>query len=192
MQGIENNLAGLSAYAPPVWDQLPDLGLYMDQVITYMERHYRALYPQSGSILTPSMINNYVKYGLVTRPVGKKYDREQLAQLMMLLTLKQAASLEEMKQLLTPPKGESIRELYDAFLKTNQQVVASLNARPGEATAMQYAIEAAAFRYLCAQKLLSQPAPAEKEGKRGGKNKAKPEFQDPIPQKVPEAEKGEA
>lgn len=153
MQDMENKLAGLHAYAPPAWEQLPDLGLYMDQVITYMERHYRALYPQAGSVLTSSMINNYVKYGLVTRPVGKKYDREQLAQLMMLLTLKQAVSLEEMKQLLTPPKGEDLRELYEAFLKTTQRVMASLAARPDEATAMQYAIEAAAFRYLCAQKL---------------------------------------
>ena len=145
--------AGLTAYAPPAWDQLPDLGLYMDQVITYMERQCRALYPVSGSILTPSMINNYVKCGLVKRPLGKKYDRVQLAQLMMLCTLKQVASLEEMKQLLTPPKGEDAKELYAAFCRTQESVFQTLASRPPEATAMQYAIEAAAFRILCAQKL---------------------------------------
>ncbi len=153
MQNNQSFHAGLSAYAPPAWDQLPDLGLYMDQVITYMERQCRALYPVAGNILTPSMINNYVKCGLVKRPVGKKYDRVQLAQLMMLCTLKQVASLEEMKQLLAPPQGEDAQELYAAFCKTQASVFQALSSRPTEATAMQYAIEAAAFRSLCAQKL---------------------------------------
>ena len=146
----------IAAYIPPSWDQLPDLGLYMDQVITYMERQCRALYPVAGSILTPSMINNYVKCGLVRRPVGKKYDRVQLAQLMMLCTLKQVASLEEMKQLLIPPQGADAEGLYAAFCKTLESVFHTLATRPPEATAMQYAIEAAAFRSLCAQKLAAQ------------------------------------
>ena len=149
---------GLTSYAPPPWDQLPDLGLYMDQVITYMERYCRALYPVAGNILTPSMINNYVKCGLVKRPVGKKYDRAQLAQLMMLCTLKQVASLEEMKQLLIPPQGEDTEELYASFCKTQAGVFQSLASRPPEATAMQYAIEAAAFRSLSAQKLSARQA----------------------------------
>lgn len=158
MQSRKPSNTGLTAYTPPSWDQLPDLGLYMDQVITYMERQCRALYPVSGSILTPSMINNYVKCGLVKRPVGKKYDREQLAQLMMLCTLKQVASLEEMKQLLTPPPGEDTEQLYAAFCKTQAGVFQALASRPAEATAMQYAIEAAAFRSLCAQKLAARQA----------------------------------
>ncbi len=153
MQNRKENNAGLTAYTPPNWEQLPDLGLYMDQVITYMERQCRVLYPVAGSILTPSMINNYVKCGLVKRPVGKKYDRVQLAQLMMLCTLKQVASLEEMKQLLTPPQGLDTEELYASFLRTQESVFQSLASRPAQATAMQYAIEAAAFRSLCAQKL---------------------------------------
>lgn len=156
MQNQKAINAGLTAYAPPAWDQLPDLGLYMDQVITYMERQCRTLYPVAGSILTPSMINNYVKCGLVKRPVGKKYDRVQLAQLMMLCILKQVASLEEMKQLLTPPQGADTEGLYAAFCKTQESVFQSLASRPPEATAMQYAIEAAAFRSLCAQKLAAQ------------------------------------
>lgn len=153
MQSAKNPEACLAAYVPPAWEQLPDLGLYMDQVITFMERQCRALYPQMGSILTPSMINNYVKCGLVTRPVGKKYDRVQLAQLMMVCTLKQVASMEEMKQLLTPPPGETVEALYAAFCRTQAGVFETLAARSPEDTAMQYAIEAAAFRSLCARKL---------------------------------------
>jgi hypothetical protein len=179
MQNYQANRAGLTAYAPPDWDQLPDLGLYMDQVITYMERQCRTLYPVAGSILTPSMINNYVKCGLVKRPVGKKYDRVQLAQLMMLCILKQVASLEEMKLLMTPLPGEDTQGLYAAFCKTQESVFESLSSRPPEATAMQYAIEAAAFRSLCAQKLAAQQAKAQAVDKKSAESlKQQPDTQE--------------
>ena len=152
----------IAAYTPPAWEQLPDLGLYMDQVITYMERQFKALYPKTGSLLTPSMINNYVKSGLVKRPAGKKYDREQLAQLIMLCTLKQVATMEEMKQLLTPPEGKDTEQLYEDFRAAQVNVFQSLLSRPPESTAMQYAIEAAAFRSLCAQRLAEETKPAVK------------------------------
>lgn len=178
MQNDRINSAGLTAYAPPAWEQLPDLGLYMDQVITYMERQCRTLYPVAGSILTPSMVNNYVKCGLVRRPVGKKYDRAQLAQLMMLCILKQVASLEEMKLLMTPPPGEDMQGLYAAFCKTQESVFESLAARPLQATAMQYAIEAAAFRSLCAQKLADQQPRVQNQEKRGTEvSKQQPDSQ---------------
>jgi hypothetical protein len=112
------------------------------------------------------MVNNYVKSGLVKRPVGKKYDRVQLAQLMMLCILKQVASLEEMKLLMTPPPGEDMQGLYASFCKTQESVFESLAGRPPEATAMQYAIEAAAFRSLCAQKLTQQHGDVKNQDKK--------------------------
>ncbi len=162
MQNQKAQSGEIAAYTPPAWDQLPDLGLYMDQVITYMERQFKVLYPKAGSLLTPSMINNYVKSGLVKRPAGKKYDREQLAQLIMLCILKQVASMEEMKQLLTPPEGKDTEQLYAAFRGAQVHVYEALLSRPPESTAMQYAIEAAAFRGLCAQRLAEEVRPAAK------------------------------
>lgn len=159
-----------AAYTPPAWDQLPDLGLYMDQVITYMERQLKALYPKTGGLLTPSMINNYVKSGLIKRPAGKKYDREQLAQLMMLCTLKQVASMEEMKQLLTPPIGQDTQQLYEGFCGAQIEIFQALLSRPPEPTAMRYAIEAAAFRSLCARRLAEEVQPAAKPESKKEKN----------------------
>ena len=58
----------------PEWNTLPDFGLYKDQMISFVNR---ALPSLSGKLdLTASMINNYVKAGLIDRPVGKKYSRE--------------------------------------------------------------------------------------------------------------------
>ncbi|MBQ2833068.1 MAG: DUF1836 domain-containing protein [Clostridia bacterium] len=77
----------------PRWDALPDIGLYMDQVITLTERTFAGALP-SGEI-TKSMVNNYVKSGLLPRPEGKKYGREHLALLMEIAVLKQALSMED-------------------------------------------------------------------------------------------------
>jgi len=41
----------------PRWSDLPEIDLYMDQVIALMEKYI----PYNEKILTPSMINNYVK-----------------------------------------------------------------------------------------------------------------------------------
>ena len=79
----------------PAWETLPDIGLYMDQVVTLTER---AL-PLGG--ITKAMVNNYVKTGLLPRPSGKKYDREHLALLLEIAVLKQAMSMEDIATLLS-------------------------------------------------------------------------------------------
>ena len=79
----------------PQWELLPDIGLYMDQVITLMDRTFSPALPKGE--MTKSMVNNYVKVGLIPRPAGKKYDREHLAMLLMICVLKQALSMESMQ-----------------------------------------------------------------------------------------------
>lgn len=76
--------------ALPQWELLPDIGLYMDQVITLMDRTFSPALPKGE--MTKSMVNNYVKVGMIPRPVGKKYDREHLAMLLMICVFKQALS----------------------------------------------------------------------------------------------------
>lgn len=143
----------ISDFSPTPWEQLPDLGLYMDQVLTYIQRQCAGLYSQSDRILTPAMINNYVKCGLVLRPAGKKYGREQLAQLLMLCTLKQAASMDEIKRLLAVPEGKTVRELYEGFCKTQRDVFTALAAALPLPDPMTCAVRAAAYGFLCAEVL---------------------------------------
>ena len=59
-------LAQLQGCRLPEWEELPDFGLYMDQLVTYVARTFPGI---SGRLdLTPSMINNYVKVGLIEKP----------------------------------------------------------------------------------------------------------------------------
>lgn len=148
----------LGVYQPIPWDLLPDLGLYMDQVVLYLEQRCRPLYTSPGQFITPAMINNYVKSGLLLRPDRKKYGRAHLALLVMLCTLKQVSSLEEMKLLLHTTDASGIQSLYEQFCTTQTTVLAALIARTTESTALEYAIEAASFRILCAEMLKTESA----------------------------------
>ena len=89
----------LSQQRPDVWDKLPDIPLYMDQVVSYLARQFSGL--GEGDALTPAMINNYMKDGLLERARGKKYDQEHLAYLIAITVLKQVMSVRELKVLTT-------------------------------------------------------------------------------------------
>ena len=97
----------------PHWQLLPDIGLYMDQVVTLMERVFEYM-PGAGAV-TKSMVNNYVKAGLIRRPSGKKYDRDQLAQLIMISVLKQALSMEEIACVLSALCAQGVEAGYARF-----------------------------------------------------------------------------
>ena len=88
---IAEMLGGMETVA---WEEMPDLGLYMDQVTSFLNRLLRPFtLGRDDAPLTPSMINNYVKSGHISRPSKKKYCREQLAALYMLCSLKKNLSI---------------------------------------------------------------------------------------------------
>lgn len=134
------------AYEPVPWDMIPDLGLYMDQVTTYLQRQCRGLYPEGERVLTPAMINNYVKCSLVSRPTGKKYGREQLSQLIMLCVLKPVATVEEMKRLMAPGENDTAEALYGRFLDMTREASEALSLAPQPESPMACAVRAAAYR----------------------------------------------
>ncbi len=110
----------------PEWERLPDLGLYMDQVVTLIDRVFSTRLPKGET--TRSMINNYVKSGLVPRPVGKKYDRDHLARLLMVCVLKQALSMEGIGRLLDALCENGIRSGYERFRKRLMEIEAAVSA----------------------------------------------------------------
>ena len=98
--------AALEQFDVPTYDALPEIDLYMDQVIGYLNRLLcRVCRSEDGAPLTPSMINNYVKGGHVERPVQKKYSRDRIAMLYMLCCLKQNLTISEAAALLGGERG---------------------------------------------------------------------------------------
>ncbi|MDD2216989.1 MAG: DUF1836 domain-containing protein [Eubacteriales bacterium] len=88
----------ISNMRPSEWENLPDIQLYMDQVLLYMERQHIGL--SLGEELTSAMVNNYIKKGLLPRAKGKRYEREHLAYLTMICLFKQILSVSATDNLL--------------------------------------------------------------------------------------------
>ena len=84
-------------------ESLPDINLYMDQVMTFMERE---LYPskrhEEDPILTKTMINNYTKNNLLPPPVKKKYSREHMLLLIFIYYFKSILSIKDIETVLKP------------------------------------------------------------------------------------------
>ncbi|MBE7092143.1 MAG: DUF1836 domain-containing protein [Clostridiales bacterium] len=87
MQDINEYIKKVEAHTLPRWDQLPDFELYMDQVISLMQK-YLEPYILTEDALTPSMINNYVKMEALPAPIKKRYSKEHISRLIIICLMK--------------------------------------------------------------------------------------------------------
>ena len=109
--------SALALKAPADWEHLPDIGLYMDQVITYLERQLEIFRkPGEDHLVTPSMVNNYAKAKIIPRTEGKKYGQEHIALLLSVFTLKRVLSVQDMGALFDGlGDAADTREFYGHF-----------------------------------------------------------------------------
>ena len=86
----------------PRWNELPEIDLYLDQVVNYLER-YLTQYSvnKEDKIITKTMINNYVKQGIMPAPEKKRYSRAHIAYLMVICILKQVYSISDIGKLIS-------------------------------------------------------------------------------------------
>ena len=106
---------------------IPAIDLYVDQIINLVQAKL-----EQGSTryrenrLTKTMINNYSKDGIITPVKGKKYNKEQILQMLTVYSLKNNISIGEIKRLLDGAysiegfDGASLESLYDRHLSIKQ------------------------------------------------------------------------
>lgn len=133
MEELKDLKQRLEQQRPDSWEQLPDIPLYMDQVVSYLSRQMISF--EEGDALTSAMINNYIKDGLLARANGKKYGQEHLAYLIAISALKQVLSVREMRALtaIGRERRDSKRQ-YDYFWKYLDEAMADTAARLDEDT----------------------------------------------------------
>ena len=106
-----------SIFSYPKWEEIPNIDLYLDQVLVYVNQVCAPISPDKEKGLTASMVNNYVKHGYLTKPDKKKYQRKQIARLIAITTLKSVFSIQEIAQTLNSLQTQvSSDQLYDAFV----------------------------------------------------------------------------
>lgn len=113
---ISEYLSTLKNYSLPEREKLPELELYMDQVLTYITKITSFLDDENQ--ITGSMINNYVKGEIIPPPQAKKYNAEHLCKILSILFLKPILSMAEIKSIFI--NQSNCDEAY-LFLKQIQQ-----------------------------------------------------------------------
>lgn len=104
-------------------EDIPNIDLYMDQVLTFMDRKLRsAVRPQTEDrVLTKTMINNYAKNDLLPPPEKKKYSKEHVLTLIFIYYFKSILSISDIQSILNPitgryfGKGSSEMSLEDIY-----------------------------------------------------------------------------
>ena len=129
MQDFEHLQERLRQQRPVPWDQLPDFALYMDQVLSYMDR--QVIRFDEGDTLTAAMVNNYTKSGLVPRAEGKKYNRDHLAYLTVICILKHVMSTKDMDFLIRE-ELQGARGIPDGYAAFCESLDSALNAMADE------------------------------------------------------------
>jgi len=98
----------LLKYHCPRWHELPEIELYVDQVVTMLQTNLITLMKDKDvPVVTASMINNYVKQGVLEAPVKKKYNKRHLAYLFVICMFKRMMSISEI--------GESINLIQKVY-----------------------------------------------------------------------------
>ena len=106
----------------PRYAQIPTVGLYLEQASKYICEY---LEPLGDFSLTPSMISNYVKKGLISSPVKKQYSREQIAYLFFIAVGKSVLSLDALSNFIALQKRTyDLQRAYDYFCEEFENVLA--------------------------------------------------------------------
>ena len=117
MQENEELIEKIIKFHMPRWNELPEIDLYLDQVVNYIEK-YLGIYKtqKDDKIITKTMINNYVKQGVMPAPEKKKYNRAQIAYLLVICILKQVYSISDIKKLIALTiQNYEVEKAYNRF-----------------------------------------------------------------------------
>lgn len=107
---LENSIRNFKL---PRYKQLPDVGLYLEQTVLYINQY---LVPLGCAPITNSMVSNYVKKGVLPGPTKKQYYSKQLSHLMVIAITKNVLSLENIQKLFHMQKGVYTDQIaYDYF-----------------------------------------------------------------------------
>ncbi|WP_121640114.1 DUF1836 domain-containing protein [Virgibacillus sp. Bac330] len=105
-------------------DDIPNLDLYMDQVIQLFENKFDVLKrDEQEKVLTKTMINNYAKGKLFYPIENKKYSKDHLMLIAMIYQLKGALSINDVKTTLyqlnkmITEENFALANLYESYVQ---------------------------------------------------------------------------
>lgn len=164
-----NNFDKIKKFEKIKWENIPDYGLYSTQLLAYMNENLISFFPDMVS-LSSSMINNYVKNDIIPKPIKKKYYRDHIGTLMVVVILKELIDLDSISQgIKLQLRIMGIERAYNEFMdileKTLKDIIKSVeeidkkeNKDLGisrENISLTYAVKAFAFQTMTREILKS-------------------------------------
>jgi len=134
----------------PDYNGFPDIELYMDQVLDFLSRSKTSL--RDDDRLSSAMVNNYIKADILPRARGKKYSREHLVYLSVILRLKQVLSVKDTGYLIKADKlNKSDEEFFESFRSVLENCAKEISdkALNSEEKLPEIAMRLAVESYLC-------------------------------------------
>ena len=116
----------LEDFKLPSWEEIPDIGLYMEQVIILLKEYLDYLPPElkDEQIITAATINNYVRTRIMPEPVKKRYYRHHIAYLVMICTMKQILPIAVISRIIPMNITEDeVRRIYDRYSDMHKKTI---------------------------------------------------------------------
>ncbi len=130
MENIHQLIEQLGLEASLTLEEIPNIDLYMDQVIQLFENKFaESKRNDEEKVLTKTMINNYAKGKLIFPIKNKKYSKEHLILISLIYQLKGALSINDIKILLDGVNKKIIKEeinldsFYNSYLNLTSKNV---------------------------------------------------------------------
>lgn len=102
----------------PRWKELPDQTLFNQEVVNYIAKNLKPIMFEEFPI-TKTMVQNYTKLGFLPKPEGRKYNRTQIAYLIVIAVYKQVLNISEVKRGVELQLDfMRINRAYDTFAQT--------------------------------------------------------------------------
>lgn len=100
----------------PRYHELPEIELYMDQLIEYLNGRFAPFQIDDKDTITAAMVNNYVKSKIIPPTVKKRYSRNHVAYLIVICVFKQIYPISKIMDMIKIQKRIFTTEkAYDYF-----------------------------------------------------------------------------
>lgn len=140
---LEQAILSLSKEDNIQLNELPEMDLYMDQLLKFLNTRIKPTQTESSTAFTKTMINNYArKDSILMQPKDKKYNHYHILSLILIYHFKNILSMEDIKVLFSymfndiDDPGDDIihpETVYTAFCKfktaCSDQLLASLSSQ---------------------------------------------------------------
>lgn len=122
---LSNYIKEIENFKLPDYKDIPQIPLYMEQVIGYISEVLSPISNGDEQPLTPFMVNNYVKAKMITPPTKKKYNTNHIGYLLSISLLKNVVSMKDLATIIELDKSftSDKEKLYDYFKDMHDEVI---------------------------------------------------------------------